>query len=570
MSYLTEYRRFLTHPSVSEEDRAALARMEGDEEAIRAAFSGSLSFGTAGLRGIMAPGTAMMNRNTVMQAGAGLAAYILSRGGGERGCVIAHDSRNRSSLFARSTAAVMTAMGVKCYLFDGMRPTPLLSFSIRDLGCIAGINITASHNPKEYNGFKAYWEDGAQLSPEQAEAVSDCIAAIDVLDGVPSVDPDAMIESGAILPVPAETEERYLRAVLAQSVDPSLLRTHADMRIVYTPLHGAGRDFVPRVLSMAGLRTVLTVPEQNEPDGDFPSVRYPNPEFPEVFAPGIAIAEENGCDLIIATDPDADRVGVMARDERGVFRALSGNQTGALLLSYIITSLKERNALPEDAYAVKSIVTTELASRICRAEGVEMVNVLTGFKFIGEVIKNREAEGCYGFLLGFEESYGYLKGTYARDKDAVVASLLIAEMAAYYSERGMTLPMALDALYKRYGYAAEQVVSITVQGADGKERMKALTASLRQNPPTHLGGERVVRAADYLTGRITAEDGSVLPTSLPTSDVLYFVTESGSCFIVRPSGTEPKIKLYLMAFGASEEEAKARCEALSKEAKGLC
>lgn len=562
---MEEYHRFLTHPAVSEEDKEILRQMEGKETEIRNAFTGSLSFGTAGLRGVMCPGTNAMNRNTVMQATAGLAAYLLARGGAERGCVIAYDSRNHSATFAACAAAVLAEMGVRCYLFSEMRPTPVLSFAIRDLNCMAGINITASHNPKEYNGYKAYWEDGAQLSPEQAAQVSACISQIDVLDGVRAADFASAVADGRIQMIGKEVDERYLAQVLRQSIDPELLHRNRDMRFVYTPLHGTGKEFVPEVLRRAGFHNILTVPEQMVPDGNFPTVAFPNPEFPEVFALGKEIAEQNNCDLIIATDPDADRVGIMAREAAGgKFCTLTGNQTGVLLLDYILTALQQRGALPADAYAVKSIVTTELASRICEAFGAKMYNVLTGFKFIGEVIGKHEAEGTGTFLLGFEESYGYLRGTYARDKDAVVATLLIAEMAAYYRERGMTVCEALEALYRKYGYSHERVISITMPGLDGLEKMKNRMHAIRTQTPAQIGGEKTIAVRDYLAQEIRYADGRKEPTGLPASDVLYVVTEGGNTMVVRPSGTEPKIKFYLMTFGASAAEAKEKADAIAQ------
>ncbi len=569
MNHTAAYQRWCAHPAVSPALKQSLAAMEGHEGAIRTCFSGSLSFGTAGLRGVMRPGTNSMNVHTVMQATAGLASYVISHGGRERGVAIAYDSRNHSAEFAKAAACVLAAMEVKAYLFDGMRPTPVLSFAIRHLGCIAGINITASHNPKEYNGYKAYYEDGAQLGPAQAKAVSDVIATVDVLDGVKAADYDEAVRDGRIVLIGHDVDEAYFACVIEQAVNPALFARGADMKFVYTPLHGTGRDFVPEVLRRVGMTHVLTVKEQMEPDGNFPTVAFPNPEFPEVFAPGIALAKENECDLIIATDPDADRVGIMALGKDGAFHTLTGNQTGALLLDYIISALKAQNRFPADAYAVKSIVTTALAARICRAEGVEMFDVLTGFKFIGEVIKNHEAMGKGTFLLGFEESYGYLKGTYARDKDAVVASLLIAEMALYYREKGMTLIDAMDALYARYGYATERVVSLTMQGADGAERMKALMKRLRATPPKALAGAPVTALRDYLTGEITHADGRKEATGLPASDVLYYVTAEQSTLVVRPSGTEPKIKFYVMTFGDDRAQADARAEALCEEAKHL-
>ncbi len=561
-----EYERWLSSEHVDEDMKAALRAM--DEKEIGECFWGRLAFGTAGLRGIMRPGTNAMNTLTVKQATRGLGEYLLAQGRGEDGVVIAHDSRNQAKDFALCAALVLAAMGIRIYLFEGMRPTPVLSFAIRHLKTVAGINITASHNPKEYNGYKAYYEDGAQLAPEQAAAVSEYIDEIDVFD-VESADLDTALARGLVVMVGKEVDEAYFEAVLAQTVDASLFARNADMKFVYTPLHGAGRDFVPEVLSRVGMKNVITVEEQMVPDGDFPTVAFPNPEFPEVFAPGIALAQEHGCDLIIATDPDADRVGIMARSREGDFRTLSGNQVGCLLLSYIITSLKAKNALPSDAYAVKSIVTSELASKICAAHGVKMFDVLTGFKFIGEVIKKHEEKGEGTFLLGFEESYGYLKGTYARDKDAVVASLLIAEMAAFYREKGMTLIDAMEELYTQYGFCAERVMSVTMEGTDGAMKMKALMASLRTAPPTALARSQIVSVRDYLNGTITQVDGTVCETGLVPSDVLYFTAKSGATLVVRPSGTEPKVKFYVMTFGDSMDEAVLLAEAVLAQAKGL-
>ena len=553
--YTEEYQRWLSSDAVDGETKRELSALAGSDEELRYRFSGYLSFGTAGLRGIMGAGTNMMNVYTVRHATQGLAQYILSADAASRGAVIAYDSRIGSRLFAEAAASVLAANGIRTFLFDGMRPTPVLSFAVRQLGCAAGINITASHNSKEYNGYKAYWSDGAQLAPEQAEVVSRFIRETDILTGVRVCDFEAAVAAGKIVMVGKETDESYYENVLRQSIDPEVIRRQADMKVVYTPLHGAGRVFVPQILKRAGFSNVITVPEQMIPDGSFPTVRFPNPEFPEAFALGVKLARENDSDLIIATDPDADRTGIMVRRQDGSFTALTGNQTGALLLHYIISALKATGTMPPEPYAVKSIVTTELASAICRKNGVKLFNVLTGFKFIGEVIKTHEEAGHGSFLFGFEESYGYLKGTYARDKDAVVASLLIAEMAAAYRERGMTLYDALQELYETYGYSAEKVVSLTAEGYDGAARMRALMKELRGEPIRSIGKETVHAVRDYLTGRITVmADGSSAETGLPSSDVLYYETEAGDAVIVRPSGTEPKVKLYFLVGGKTAQE----------------
>jgi len=560
---LNRYRTWLASDKVSEEMKKELIAIEGNEEELKLRFSAPLSFGTAGLRGVMAAGIGNMNVYTVGQATQGLADYIKASGGGS--VAIAYDSRNNSRLFAEVSAEVLAGNGIKSYLFDGPRPTPELSFAVRHFGCTAGINITASHNPKEYNGYKAYWADGAQLAPDQAEAVSSYIAACDIFEGAKKMPYAEAVAEGYVTVVGEETDEAYLACVLDQRVNKDVIPSQSDMAIVYTPLHGAGHKLVPEVLRRAGLKTVITVPEQMAPNGDFPTVRFPNPEFPEAFVLGKALAKKNGCDLIIATDPDADRMGITIRDGED-YVGLTGNQVGCLLLDYIITACRENGGIPADAYAVKSIVTTELASVICRANGVKMHDVLTGFKFIGEVIKNHEEAGFGTYLLGFEESYGYLKGTYARDKDAVVAALLVTEMAAYYRAKGMTLKDAVDSLYARYGSYGEAVMNIAMPGADGKEKMAALMSSLRDNPPAEIAGEPVITVRDYKKGTITdTTSGKSELTGLPSANVLYYVTEN-AVLVVRPSGTEPKVKVYFMAKGSSSEEVKARLEALKVSA----
>ena len=563
---MRNYTKWLTSNQVSETMKAELMAIRDHEEEIKLRFSAPLGFGTAGLRGIMGAGIGRMNVHTVAHATQGLADYIRRQGGGT--VVIAYDSRHNSPLFAQVSAEVLAGNGIGCYLFDGPRPTPELSFAVRQLGCTAGINITASHNPKEYNGYKAYWADGAQLAPEQADAVSACMAACDLFEDVKKMAYDEAVAAGLITMVGEELDEIYLARVLEQQVNRTMIPSQADMAIVYTPLHGAGYRLVPEVLRRAGLKTILAVPEQMEPDGNFPTVRFPNPEFPEAFALGKELAKANGCDLIIATDPDADRMGITIRDGED-YVGLTGNQVGCLLLDYIITACREKGGVPADAYVVKSIVTTELASEICAANGVKMFDVLTGFKFIGEVIKNHEEQGVGTYLLGFEESYGYLKGTYARDKDAVVAALLVTEMAAYYRAKGMTLKEAVESLYARYGNYGEAVMSIAMAGADGQEKMAALMASLRENPPAAIAGEAVCVVRDYQLGTITTlADGRVEPTGLPASNVLYYVTDH-TVLVVRPSGTEPKVKVYFMAKGMSCREVEDRLAACRQAAEEM-
>jgi phosphoglucomutase len=448
-------------------------------------------------------------------------------------------------------------------MFDGCRPTPVLSFAVRRLGCIAGVNVTASHNPKEYNGYKVYWADGAQLPPDHAAAVSASMDKIDIFDGVPSHE---KADKSLISVLDSSVDDDYVRCVMAQMVNPEAVRDEAhELAIVYTPLHGAGGVLVPRVLREAGLTGLYTVEAQMKPNGDFPTLKYPNPEFPEAFTLGIEEAERRGSDLVIATDPDTDRVGAAARCKDGSFRLITGNQMGALLLDYIITEMRRKGEMPEEPYAVKTIVTTPLAAEICKAGGVKIYDVLTGFKFIGEVIKEHEKAGRGTFVLGFEESYGYLKGTYCRDKDAVVASLLICEMAAYYRKHSMTLIDALYGIYEKYGYFKENVFNIEMSGLSGHERMKSMMKALRDDPPSEIGGRSVVERRDYLPGDIIdVATGARSATGLPSSDVLYYVTDRGDKIVVRPSGTEPKVKIYVLSSGKSEAEASenaSACEA---------
>ena len=553
-----ELTRWLVSDAVDAQTKYSLKAYSDSE--LCAAMNGYMDFGTAGLRAKMGAGTALMNVYTVAHATAALAEYIVSFGSEamERGVAIAYDSRINSALFSRRSAEVLSAYGIKVYLYGELRPTPVLSFALRELGCIAGINITASHNPSAYNGYKVYWEDGAQIGAEQANAVSALIKSIDILSGVPG---SSEAREELILPMPAHIDEKYRKCVLEQRVDPAVIPSESDhLKIVYTPLHGAGITMVPDVLREAGVKNLYIVQQQAEPDGSFPTIEFPNPEFPEAFRLGREIADKVGANLVIATDPDSDRVGAAARDSSGEFKCITGNQMGSLLLDYIITAHRRNGTMPSEPYAVKSIVSTALAEEICRCADVKMYDVLTGFKYIGEVIKKHEKEGHGSFLLGFEESYGYLKGTYARDKDAVVATLLICEMAAYYAKRGMTLCDAVDVLFKRYGYYSERTESFYFDTPDGHERMAAMTAALRADCPAEIASKPVLQVRDYKTGTVTdTVTGKVSETGLPCSDILYYVCD-GCITVVRPSGTEPKLKLYFMANGADRAEAESNIE----------
>ena len=558
--YQQNYEKWLNSTALSEAEKAELRAIAQDEDEKKLRFCHGLSFGTAGLRGVMKVGLNALNRHTVAHATQGLAALILQEGRAADGVAIAYDCRNNSALFAETAACVLAANGIQVYLFDALRPTPELSFALRELNCVAGINITASHNPKQYNGYKAYWEDGAQLPPEHAATVSAQINKLDIFSDIRSMDYQTALDSGIIRLIGKEIDEKFLSAVQAQAVNPQAVKTVADtLKIVYSPLHGTGHKLVPEIMRRIELKHLYTVDAQMVISGDFPTVQKPNPEYPEVFTLGIELANQVGSDLIIATDPDADRVGVMTRTPDGSFRTITGNQMGALLLDYIITAYKETNTMPDEPYAVKSIVSTEMASRICRANGVQMFNVLTGFKFIGEVIKNHEKEGHGTFLFGFEESYGYLKGTYARDKDAVNASMLICEMTAYYKAKGMTLSDALDALFEKYGYCYEANRELYMEGVDGSEKMAALMSGLRNAPPALFGSSKVVMVGDYLKQTLT-RDGKSEPTGLPASNVLYYELENGDVIVVRPSGTEPKVKFYYLLLAKNQADAEEKLE----------
>lgn len=547
--------RWMTSLAVDEETKKEVSLIAENEEEVISRFSSSLTFGTAGLRGILGAGTNRMNIYVVRQATQGLADLIRATGEDacRRGVVVGHDCRLFSREFALEACRVLTANGIKTYLFDELRPTPEVSFAIRELNCISGINITASHNPKEYNGYKVYWEDGAQLAPEQADEVYASICATDIFDEVKVSTFEEMEQNTVILG--KEFDEKFLSRVLESSADPAVIRRQKDMAIVYTPFHGTGYRLVPEVLKRAGFENVICVPEQMVLSGEFPTVASPNPEYKEGFEIAMKLALDVGADFIIGTDPDADRVGVVVRDKTGEFIALSGNQVGALLLDYVFRARQSTGNLPSNAAAVKSIVSTEMATAICRKYGVTMFNVLTGFKFIGEKIKEFEATGEYTYVFGFEESYGYLAHTHARDKDAVGASLLIAEMAAYYREKGMTLSDALESLYAELGVYFETTLSITMKGIDGPEKTRALMSRLRSTRPEALGGIGVSRVSDLAQGAM----------GLPKSDVIYYNLSDGSVLIVRPSGTEPKVKVYVLVRGETTEAAQEKAESIRKD-----
>ncbi len=557
MDYLAEYERWLKE--ADEETVKELEAIRGDEEEIKDRFYKPLEFGTAGLRGVLGAGLNRMNEYVVGQATQGLANQLIKTNGADAdlSVVIAYDSRHKSDVFSKEAAQILAANGIKAYLFEELKPVPELSFSVGYLKTTAGIAVTASHNPAKYNGYKAYGADGAQLNPELAAIVLEEIEKTDIFTGVKKMDFDEAIEKGLIVMIGDEVEEAYLDRVQEQCVNPELAKEKGDtLKFVYTPFHGAGNKPVRKILKRVGFDNVVVVKEQELPDGDFPTVEFPNPEYKEGFYIAIDYAKKCGADLIIGTDPDSDRVGILVKNDEGEYVNFTGNQVGALLSEYILSALKEKNAIPKDGYIVKTIVTTNIIKDICDAYGIGMKEVLTGFKFIGEKIKESEETGVGTYLFGFEESYGYLKGTYARDKDAVVATMLIAEMALYYQEKGSSIFEQMDKIYKKYGYYKEQVVSVTLEGIEGLAKIKSTMDNIRKNPPTAVAGKKVIAIRDYLTSeRIDLATGEKSKILLPESNVIYLELEDKNNFVIRPSGTEPKIKIYCLMKGETEKEA---------------
>ena len=571
MDYKKEYQRWLDNADA--ETVAELNRIKDDEKEIEERFYKNLEFGTAGLRGIIGAGANRMNSYVVGQATQGLANQLIKTNpaGMELSVAIAYDSRIKSDEFARTSAAILAANGIRVYLFEELKPVPELSFTVRYKKATAGIVITASHNPAKYNGYKVYGADGAQLNPELAAVVLEEIEKTDIFTGVKTCDFDKAVAEGAIVMIGDEVEEAYLDCVQSQCINPELVREKGDtLKFVYTPFHGTGNKPVRKILKRIGFDNVVVVKEQEMPDGRFPTVKSPNPENKEGFKLAIGYAKECGADLIIGTDPDADRVGIIVKNKEGEYVNFTGNQVGALLSEYILSSLKERGELPKDGYIVKTIVTTNLVKAICAAYGVEMKEVLTGFKFIGEKIKESEQTGVGTYLFGFEESYGYLKGTYARDKDAVVATMLIAEMTLYYREKGITLSEQMENIYKKYGYYVEYVESVVMEGMDGSAKISGIMDNLRRNTPQSVAGKKVVAVRDYETSvRTEIESGKTEKILLPKSNVIYLELEDGNNFVIRPSGTEPKIKLYCLMRGGNKAEAEALVEAVKADIKNI-
>ena len=568
MDYKKIYEEWLSNPYFDEETKKELQSISGDENEIKERFYADLEFGTAGLRGIIGAGINRMNIYVVRKATQGLANYILSQNKAEKGVAIAYDSRRMSPEFAQEAALCLAANGIKAYIFESLRPTPELSFAVRELGCIAGINITASHNPPEYNGYKVYWEDGAQITPPHDGKIMAEVKAVTDWNTVKTMSKEDAIAKGLYEVIGAAIDDKYMEELKKQVVHwDSIKEVGKDLKIVYTPLHGTGNIPARRVLKEIGFENVYVVPEQELPDGEFPTVSYPNPEAEEAFTLALKLAKEKDADLVLATDPDADRLGVYVKDTKtGEYITLTGNMSGCLLADYEIGQRKETEGLPKDGALIKTIVTSNLADAIAAHYDVRLIEVLTGFKFIGQQILNFETNNSGTYLFGFEESYGCLIGTHARDKDAIVATMALCEAAAYYKTKGMTLWDAMVAMYDKYGYYLDGIQSITLKGIEGLAKIQDILNQLRQNTPKEVGGYQVLSARDYKEDTVkNLATGEVTSTGLPSSNVLYYDLSDDAWLCVRPSGTEPKVKFYFGVKGTSLEDAKDKSEKLGKE-----
>lgn len=570
MVYREKYNEWISSSTISEEVKEELRAIK-DEKEIEDRFYKELEFGTGGLRGIIGAGTNRMNVYTVGKATQGFADFINDTYKGEKAIAIAYDSRNMSKEFAKAAALTLCANDIKVYLYESLRPTPMLSFAVRHLKCKAGIVITASHNPKEYNGYKAYGEDGCQLTDEPAKEVIGYVNRVEDYSKIKTMSEEEALEKGLLVYIGENVDKAYIESLKSLTIREELVKDHAkDLKIVYTPIHGSGNVPVRRVLSELGYENVLVVKEQELPNGNFPTAPYPNPENPDVFKIAMEMANKVNADVIFGTDPDCDRIGVVVKDNKGEFRVLTGNQTGMLLVNYVLGSLKELNKLPKNGVVIKTIVTTESVRKMAEAYGVKLIDVLTGFKYIGEKIREFEETGSNEYLIGFEESYGYLFGTFSRDKDAVVASMLIAEMTLYYKKQGKTLYDALVEIYEQYGYFKESLVSVELKGKEGQEKIGRCLDLLRADEITEVNGVKVVKSFDYKSS--TEKDLIANTTSkinLPKSNVLKYILEDDSWFVVRPSGTEPKMKVYLAVKGNSLEDADKQTERFKSSVMGI-
>ena len=567
MDYKEVYEQWLSNPYFDEATKEELKNIAEDDNEIKERFYMDLEFGTAGLRGIIGAGTNRMNIYVVRRATQGLANYIAKVDKKSQGVAIAYDSRHMSPEFAEEAALCLAANGIKAYIFESLRPTPELSFAVRHLGCVAGINVTASHNPPEYNGYKVYWEDGAQITPPHDSGIMGEVKSISDWNTVKTMDKAEAEKAGLFQVIGKEVDDAYMAELKKQVLHMDAIKAEGkNLKVVYTPLHGTGNIPARRILKELGFENVYVVKEQELPDGDFPTVSYPNPEVAEAFELGLKLAKEVDADLVLATDPDADRLGVRVKDKNGEYHDLTGNMSGCLLANYEISQKKAINgSLPEDGALIKTIVTTNLADAIAKGYGVKLIEVLTGFKFIGQQILGFEQSGKGSYLFGFEESYGCLIGTYARDKDAIVATMALCEAAAYYKTQGKTLWDAMIEMYEQFGYYKDAIQSVTMKGIEGLQKIQEIMNSLRQNPPAEFAGHKVVAVRDYKADTITdVITGAVKPTGLPNSNVLYYELTDDAWVCVRPSGTEPKVKFYYGVKGTSLADADEKSDIMGK------
>ena len=567
MDYKEVYEQWLSNPYFDEATKEELKNIAEDDNEIKERFYMDLEFGTAGLRGIIGAGTNRMNIYVVRRATQGLANYIAKVDKKSQGVAIAYDSRHMSPEFAEEAALCLAANGIKAYIFESLRPTPELSFAVRHLGCVAGINVTASHNPPEYNGYKVYWEDGAQITPPHDSGIMGEVKSISDWNTVKTIDKAEAEKAGLFQVIGKEVDDAYMAELKKQVLHMDAIKAEGkNLKVVYTPLHGTGNIPARRILKELGFENVYVVKEQELPDGDFPTVSYPNPEAAEAFELGLKLAKEVDADLVLATDPDADRLGVRVKDKNGEYHDLTGNMSGCLLANYEISQKKAINgSLPEDGALIKTIVTTNLADAIAKGYGVKLIEVLTGFKFIGQQILGFEQSGKGSYLFGFEESYGCLIGTYARDKDAIVATMALCEAAAYYKTQGKTLWDSMIEMYEQFGYYKDAIQSVTMKGIEGLQKIQEIMNSLRQNPPAEFAGHKVVAVRDYKADTITdVATGAVKPTGLPNSNVLYYELTDDAWVCVRPSGTEPKVKFYYGVKGTSLADADEKSDIMGK------
>ena len=572
MDYIKKYQEWLQSDEIDEETKEALKKIEGNDEEIKDSFYKELEFGTAGLRGIVGAGTNRMNKYTVGKATQGLANYIVKNNGQERGVAIAYDSRHMSKEFSKLACLILNANGIKTYRFESLRPTPELSFTVRELNCISGIVITASHNPPKYNGYKVYWEDGAQISNPVDEEITAEVNAVDSYSKIKQISEEEAKEKGLYNEIGEELDNKYIEYLKSMSLNPEVIKKQAEnLKIVYTPLHGTGKKLATRILDELGFANVYVVKEQAEPDGNFPTVAYPNPEDPASFELALKLAKDVDADIVIANDPDADRIGLHIKDSKtGEYILFNGNMIGLTIAEYLISQKREKGLLDENTALIKTVVSSNMTDKICEKNGVALFETLTGFKNIAAKIKQFEKENTYKCIMGYEESYGCLVGDKVRDKDGIAAMMLLAEAAAYYKDRGLTLWDNMLNMYKTYGYYRESQIAITLEGADGAQKIKDMMERIRTNPPKQIGEYKVLKVRDYLFGTITdCVEEKTDKENLPKSNVLYFELENDFWLAIRPSGTEPKIKFYMGVKGQNLEEANKLVEELKEAAKEL-